>query len=64
MGDIFLSVDFELQVMIYDKITWSVPTEMLLESEMKNLRNKPEYLVSRSVLKQHDEVFLEEICAV
>lgn len=37
MGDIFLSVDFELQVMIYDKITRSVPTEMLLESEMKNL---------------------------
>lgn len=57
MKDIFLGVDFELQVMIHDKNIWSVPTEMLLESKMKNVLNKPEQLTSRSVLKQHDEVF-------
>lgn len=61
MTDIFLGVDFEPQVMIHDKNIWSVPTEMLLESKRKNLLKKPEQLTSRSVLKQHDEVFQEEV---
>lgn len=60
MKDIFLGVNFELQGMIHNKNIWSVLTE-LLESEMKNLFNKLEQLTSRSVLKQHDEVFQEEI---
>lgn len=44
MGDIFPGDDFEPQTLTYGKYAWSASPEMLLESEIKNLRNKPEDL--------------------
>lgn len=44
MGDVFLGDDFGPQILTYGKYTWSVSLEKLLESEIKNLWNKPKHL--------------------
>lgn len=60
IGDMFLGDDFEHQILKYNKYTLLVSPDMLLESEIKNLQNKPEHFTLSSVFKQCLMVFLKE----